>query len=215
MPSKLNRLSQNASFFTVRLLHYPSPTTGLGKFRTNPLAIADHLWFKAGMNRRPLAILLLLLVIALVVLIVTRLLTPLVPLTTKPDAAIPATPETPVAAPVPTAPPPQPAPINPAATLRTPEEELQQVSFSIESFRKSLGSNPVGANEEITRSLLGDNEKKLQVGLPDGVAQNAAGEMVDRWGTPYFFHQQSATEMEIRSAGPDRKLWTDDDLQIK
>jgi hypothetical protein len=38
--------------------------------------------------------------------------------------------------------------------------------------------------------------------------------MCDRWGTPYFFHQVSKTEMEIRSAGPDRRMWTGDDSQL-
>ena len=38
------------------------------------------------------------------------------------------------------------------------------------------------------------------------------GELCDRWGTPFFFHAESAARMEIRSAGPDRRLWTEDDV---
>ena len=41
---------------------------------------------------------------------------------------------------------------------------------------------------------------------------NENGEMVDPWGTPYFFHQLSGHEMEIHSAGPDKIMWTFDDL---
>ena len=44
---------------------------------------------------------------------------------------------------------------------------------------------------------------------------NARGELIDNWGTPFFFHQVSGTEMEIRSAGPDMKMWTADDLVTK
>jgi hypothetical protein len=44
---------------------------------------------------------------------------------------------------------------------------------------------------------------------------NGDGELVDPWGTPYFFHQLSGTDMEIRSAGPDKTMWTDDDLMTK
>ncbi len=44
---------------------------------------------------------------------------------------------------------------------------------------------------------------------------NAQGELCDRWGTPFFFHAESGTKMEIRSAGPDRQLWTDDDGVLK
>ena len=36
--------------------------------------------------------------------------------------------------------------------------------------------------------------------------------MVDGYGSPLFFHQISGREMEIRSAGADRKMWTFDDL---
>ncbi len=110
---------------------------------------------------------------------------------------------------------PAPMPEADPSAPHTPAAALQQVSFSLEGFRKSLGSNPVGSNAEIVRSLLGDNEKNLATGLPAGSQQNAAGELLDFWGTPYFFHQQSATEMTIRSAGPDRKLYTDDDLEMK
>ena len=48
-------------------------------------------------------------------------------------------------------------------------------------------------------------ERVRAVGLRDG-------ELVDRWGTPYFFHSVSAEKMEIVSAGPDKELWTDDDV---
>ena len=162
------------------------------------------------MNRRLVIVLLLLTACIIVILNETRVVAPLVPIVAKPAPAVPDVPApTPVVQPA-------PVPATPETSApRPPEQEIQLVSFSIENFRKSLGSNPVGANAEITRSLLGDNDKKLATGLPEGVKQNAEGEMVDHWGTPYFFHQQSATEMEIRSAGPDRKLWTDDDLIAK
>jgi hypothetical protein len=51
---------------------------------------------------------------------------------------------------------------------------------------------------------------------PDsGLRINEKGELVDAWGTPFFFHQLSGSEMEIRSAGPDKVMWTDDDLVTK
>jgi len=36
--------------------------------------------------------------------------------------------------------------------------------------------------------------------------------VMDRWNTPYWFHANAATQVEIRSAGPDRNLFTADDL---
>ncbi len=71
--------------------------------------------------------------------------------------------------------------------------------------------NPVGDNADITAVLTGRNRLGFAFIPKDHPAINANGELCDRWGTPYFFHQLSGEEMEIRSAGPDRKLWTADD----
>jgi hypothetical protein len=109
-----------------------------------------------------------------------------------------------------------PAPALPVQTGEvTVLQELEAVQFSLEDFRKSLGENPVGGNAEIIRSMRGDNPRQLQIALPAQAKFNPEGELLDRWGTPYFFHQLSKTEMEIRSAGPDRQMWNEDDVQIK
>ncbi|MBL9188201.1 MAG: hypothetical protein JNK23_12020 [Opitutaceae bacterium] len=71
--------------------------------------------------------------------------------------------------------------------------------------------NPVGENAEITAALTGDNVHRFAF-IPRGHrAVNARGELTDRWGTPFRFHQISGQQMEIRSAGPDRRFLTDDD----
>ena len=75
-----------------------------------------------------------------------------------------------------------------------------------------FGGNPVGTNPEITAALNGQNPRQANFINPEaGMRTNGNGELVDAWGIPYFFHQLSGTEMEIRSAGPDRKMWTSDD----
>ena len=55
---------------------------------------------------------------------------------------------------------------------------------------------------------------RLAVIPPGHRAIDRNGELCDRWGTPFFFHAESATHMEIRSAGPDKKMWTDDDVAL-
>ncbi|MBL9212627.1 MAG: hypothetical protein JNL92_19355, partial [Opitutaceae bacterium] len=71
--------------------------------------------------------------------------------------------------------------------------------------------NPIGENAEITAALMGENRLGLAL-IPRGHrALNDRGELCDRWGTPLRFHQLSGTQMEVRSAGPDRKFGTDDD----
>jgi hypothetical protein len=97
----------------------------------------------------------------------------------------------------------------PAATV------LENMRTTIRSYAAAFGENPVGTNPEITRALSGENPKQINFLKPDGNRVNAKGELIDTWGTPYFFHQISGTEMEIRSAGPDKKMWTADDLVTK
>ncbi len=109
--------------------------------------------------------------------------------------------------------PPPPKPITPADrenTLRV----IDNVQFALGAYRTALGENPVGTNAEITSALLGNNRKQAKVPVPDGATVNASGELCDPWGTPYFFHQISGTKMEIRSAGPDQKLWSPDDVMM-
>lgn len=115
----------------------------------------------------------------------------------------------PVLPPVPTDSSPTPPPIE---EITGPHEELDNVQFMVRGYRDVLGENPFGNNAEITRALMGDNARQVKMPLPVGSHLNESGELVDRWGTPYFFHQLSATEMEIRSAGADQQMWTRDDL---
>lgn len=105
-----------------------------------------------------------------------------------------------------------PEPMTPAPAGRTPETELGQVTFAVRDFRVAFGSNPVGSNREITRALLGDNARRAKLIPLEMAVLNARGELLDGWGHPYFFHALSGAVMEIRSAGPDGKVFTADDL---
>jgi hypothetical protein len=128
----------------------------------------------------------------------------------------------------PAAPPAMPAPLAPAAAApnpsapptpaSTPEAtegallEMDQLILMIRDFRTIEGTNPVGTNAEIMKAVMGGNSKEAKLGPPEGQSLNGRGELVDRWGTAYFFHQMSATHMEIHSAGPDKTFGTADDL---
>jgi len=100
----------------------------------------------------------------------------------------------------------------PDATVR---DDIEVVQLVIESYRRANGGiNPAGGlNEEIMDALRGDNLKHLAAFPPNHAGVDAQGRLLDRWGSPYFFHPVSGKLIEIRSAGPDRKLWTDDDVQ--
>ncbi len=96
---------------------------------------------------------------------------------------------------------------------RTIHDDLRLLDDLLTSWKLTYphGGNPVGSNAEITRALTGANKLNLALIPKSHVAINAQGELIDRWGTPFFFHQLSGTRMEIRSAGPDRQLYTADD----
>lgn len=98
----------------------------------------------------------------------------------------------------------------------TPVTLLENVRSAFRNYSSRFGDNPVGTNQEITRMLNGNNPGNATFLQPeDGLRVNDRGELVDNWGTPFFFHQLSRTEIEIHSAGPDRKMWTADDLVLK
>jgi hypothetical protein len=105
----------------------------------------------------------------------------------------------------------QPFPVE--FTNFAPAIVLQNVRTAVRQYGEMFGGNPVGTNPEITSQLNGNNPKHIHfINAEAGMRLNGNGELVDAWGTPYFFHQLSGTDMEIRSAGPDKTMWTDDDL---
>jgi hypothetical protein len=90
---------------------------------------------------------------------------------------------------------------------------VENVSRAIRQYGTMFAGNPVGTNPEITAELNGGNPKHINFIQPDaGMRINEKGELVDVWNTPLFFHQISGTETEIHSAGPDKIMWTSDDL---
>ena len=117
---------------------------------------------------------------------------------------------------------PQPQPSTEVSTLAdrlnapngTIQADLRIVSDVFDAYRSNFHENPVGTNAEITAALTGRNRLMLALIPPNHSAVSLRGELCDRWGHAFFFHQLSGTRMEIRSAGPDGKLWTDDDVML-
>ena len=97
------------------------------------------------------------------------------------------------------------------ATL--PAEEPRIVLNVLDAYRRSFGGYPAGeGNRQFVNALLGANAQKLPFIPADHPRLNARGELVDAWGTPFFFHLLSHNSIEVRSAGPDRLLYTADDI---
>lgn len=102
-----------------------------------------------------------------------------------------------------------------ADPARRPEDDLTDLAHALGNFALLVkGDNPLplGANEDIANALRGKNRAQLRFLPDDHRAFNAQGQLVDRWGTALFFHATSSDRLDIRSAGPDKIMWTADDL---
>lgn len=100
-------------------------------------------------------------------------------------------------------------------TNQSPENDLTLMSRLMENsllLLKSAGNRPLSANEDWADFLRGKNFAQEKFISETSVALNAQGQLIDRWGTPLFFHALGSGRYEIRSSGPDKILWTTDDL---
>ena len=94
------------------------------------------------------------------------------------------------------------------------DPQLESAATSVRNYRVAFSKNPVGNNREITQTLSGKNSLTAKY-LPADAPMNDKGQLIDRWDQPIFFHQISATVMEVRSAGPDHIMWTADDEVLR
>lgn len=102
-----------------------------------------------------------------------------------------------------------------AKTNFPPANDLTLMSRLMENSQlllKSAANRPLSANEDWADFFRGQNPARERFLADTNLALNSQGQLVDRWGTPLFFHALGGGRFEIRSAGPDQKLWTPDDL---
>ncbi|MEI6083105.1 MAG: hypothetical protein WCS70_02260 [Verrucomicrobiota bacterium] len=184
------------------------------------------------MKNRPLLALVILTAAAVVFLLLNRRLTQpstpasspapvIAPVEHPAPTVTPSAPVTQVVTPVvapPISPSPLPVTVPPSVvkvepTVATARITVENVRTCLRQYGSMFNGNPVGTNAEITRALLGENPKKAR--LLDDFRLNDRGELLDPWATPYFFHQLSGRDTEIRSAGPDKRMWTSDDIVLR
>ena len=100
----------------------------------------------------------------------------------------------------------------------TIEDDLELLESLIGSYflaaKDQANRFPMGTNREITRVLAGHNPMKHGWIPADHPAINEAGELTDRWSRPLHFHGLGSGVFEVRSAGPDGTLFTDDDILV-
>lgn len=100
---------------------------------------------------------------------------------------------------------------NPDSASSEPAVLLEILQF----YRMEFGAFPAGQeNREIMNALKGNNPGKLPVFPIDHPRINRHGDLLDAWGTPFVFHPVSSQYLEVRSCGPDREIFTDDDILV-
>ena len=168
-------------------------------------------------RRLPLVLAAVLFLGALVWWLVPRPIQPPAPVATPPTRAQP--PLAPPAAPR-TAADGSEIPVSLALELNSPRfdvtHDLVLLNDLLTNWRLNFprDGNPWGDNAQITAALTGDNPLRLPLLPRNHPAVSAAGELCDRWGTPFRFHALAGDRMELRSAGPDKKFGTADDALL-
>lgn len=91
-----------------------------------------------------------------------------------------------------------------------PERELEILQELISLNQRALPGGTLGDNGDVTLALVGSSTQGTW--LPRQSPRIRDGQLLDRWGTPYWFHPNAANQIEIRSAGPDKNLFSSDDV---
>jgi hypothetical protein len=104
-----------------------------------------------------------------------------------------------------------------ASALNAPEQSVEEDLRIVAEFVDLLGKAGVNAvlgdNADITAALTGTQYPGQQGHLfPRQHNAIRSGQLVDRWGSPFWFHANGPGRLEIRSAGPDKQLFTTDDI---
>ena len=97
------------------------------------------------------------------------------------------------------------------------ESAVGNIYSLLESLRGSAnqGYYPTGSNLDVTNALLGQNYQKVAFLPASHPRVSEQGQLIDQWGTPYDFHFESSTQVSIRSGGPDKEVYTDDDIILE
>jgi hypothetical protein len=94
-----------------------------------------------------------------------------------------------------------------------PEREAEVLLRFFAIFRERFGGFPAAEdNRGMMHALAGANPEGLVIFPADHPRIDSARGLLDGWGNPFHFHMISRDHLEIRSAGPDGELFTDDDL---
>jgi hypothetical protein len=90
--------------------------------------------------------------------------------------------------------------------------KLHRVLTGYFSVIKDASRNPIGGNADLAAALRGENPNRTVFVHPGHEVFSPDGLLRDRWDTPLVVHPEGWRRIELRSAGPDKTPYTDDDL---
>jgi len=96
-----------------------------------------------------------------------------------------------------------------------PREDLRRLRHLFDNallLAKSARDRPLATPEDWGALLLGRWPGTEALLPTHHAALDSQARVIDRWGTPLHIHALGSGRFELRSAGPDRKLWTQDDV---
>lgn len=99
----------------------------------------------------------------------------------------------------------------PGGSDQTDVSLLARSAAAFLTLNKQAIERPLSANEEWSAALRGQRPGTARWFEDAAPVFDASGVIVDRHGTPVHFHAMGNQSWEIRSAGPDRRLYTKDD----
>ena len=95
------------------------------------------------------------------------------------------------------------------------KSDLQMMARFLDSvflLVKQRDTADYATNEDLALFLKGVNPHQTAFLNPDSPALNQKSQLIDRWGSPLIVHPVSRKLLQIRSAGPDQKPYTEDDF---
>ena len=90
-------------------------------------------------------------------------------------------------------------------------QELHHLASNVLLLNKNTDTRHYATNADLAELLLGENVMRTAYIAPNSPALSPEKQLIDNYGTPVIIHVQSADRFTIRSAGPDRKAYTEDD----
>jgi hypothetical protein len=92
--------------------------------------------------------------------------------------------------------------------------KLHRVGIGYFSLIKNSQRHSIGGNEDFSSALQGENPNREIFIQRNHPVFSKAGLLIDRWGSPVIVHPEAWRQLELRSAGPDRTPYTEDDLVL-